>query len=124
MGRSRRVVARGEPARQGSSKADGIDGESECRGYLNPSFVNGDLVEPDNMAVIILDRGSVVIVRVEMTMRDARVVGRISLVNMFRRTDPRAQHRDGGQQMNGSANRTEHRAIMFGPPSSRQTTSE
>lgn len=96
MRRSRRVVRQREPARQARGEVDGVDWESEWRCCLSLSYVNSGGVEPDNMAVIIVDRGSVVVVRLEMTMRDARVVGRIRLVDVFRGRNPRAQHRDSG----------------------------
>ena len=74
--------------------------------------MNSNRVEPNNSAIIVANRGRVVLVRLHVAMGDARVVGRIRLVDVFRRSDHRAQQCDCGEHVKGEAARAEHGAIM------------
>ena len=114
MGRSGIVVAQREPPGYPRRKGYVTDVKHDRLAYLNFSLLNRDLIEPDDVPVIVADRHSVVLVRLEVTMRDARVVGRVGFVDVLRRSNPRAQHPDRGQEVSDGTAQAEHPAIMFG----------
>lgn len=93
MGRSPVVDRHGNPPRDVSGRGGVRDRESDRTADLAFSFVYSELIEPDNMTVIVMtviviNCGSIVIVRIQMTMRDPGV-GCVSLMDMFQRRDRR-----------------------------------
>lgn len=112
MGWRRGVATRDEPT---GAIRDDVDtaGRNRCRRIdLQRRLVNSYRVEPDNSTIVVANRGRLVLVRLHMAVRDARMVGRIRLMDVLRRADHRTQQRDGGQDVKGGATGAEHTAIM------------
>jgi hypothetical protein len=101
---------------------DRLDEDRDWLVKVTRDRLDGDGVQPDHVTIVVIQRGGVVSVRLDVAMDDGAVMARFRLVDVFRRDDRRADDCQCREQVRDGTRNAEHAPIMVAWLRKRQST--